>query len=129
MIGQSTELGKKREQTNDKARCETLGGRMKAVFLHLLSIMIFLACALLVIVSVVVAERVRSKIASGGRRRGDHKMFESLRQIVPIDTKLKFTLTSMAVEHRSDAGWYIPHYHDKNSPGWNRTVSANFLLY
>ena len=101
---------------------------MKAVFPHLLSIMKFLACAFLIIVSVVVAERVRSKIASGGRRREDHNMPESLHQIVPIDTKLKFTLTSMAVEHRSDARWHIPHYHDKNSPGWNRTVSVNFNL-
>ena len=101
---------------------------MKAVFLHVLSIMIFLACAFLVIVSVVVSERIRSKIAFGGRGRGDHKISESLHQIVPIDTKPKFTLTSMAVEHRSDAGWHIPHYHDKNSPGWNRTVSANFHL-
>ena len=99
---------------------------MTSFFPHLLSIMKFLACAFLIIVSVVVAERVRSKIASGGRRREDRKISESLHQIVSIDTKLKFTLTSMAVEHRSDARWHIPHFHDKNSAGWNRTVSASF---
>jgi hypothetical protein len=100
--------------------------KVMANFPHFLSIMKFVACAFLIIVSVVVAERVRSKITSGGRRREDHKISESLHQIVSIDTKSKFTLTSMAVEHRSDARWHIPHFHDKNSAGWNRSVSANF---
>jgi hypothetical protein len=44
-----------------------------------------------------------------------------------IDTKRKFTILSMSVDHHSDGSWYIPSLHDKFSIGWNRTVEKGFM--
>lgn len=90
----------------------------------------FLICSLLVIISTVLAQRIRplsggSKASVSGKRRDDHKMIPSVSSVVPIDSKGKFSVTSMSVQHRSDTRWYVPHFHEKNSAGWNRTVSSS----
>lgn len=89
----------------------------------------FLVCSLLVIISTVLAQRIRplsggSKASVSGKRRDDHKMTPSVSSVVPIDSKGKFSVTSMSVQHRSDTRWYVPHFHEKNSAGWNRSVSS-----
>lgn len=83
---------------------------------------------LIIIVSYTIAQRLRppmtgNKIIAHNRRREDYKLSPSLTDIIPIDGAGKFTVTSMSVQHRSDARWYVPHYHEKHSAGWNRTVS------
>jgi hypothetical protein len=89
----------------------------------------FLICSLLVIISTILAQRIRplgggNKASIAGKRRDDHKITPSVSSVVPIDSKGKFSVTSMSVQHRSDTRWYVPHFHDKNSAGWNRTVSS-----
>ena len=82
--------------------------------------------------TIAVSQRSRSpggsKSTPGGRRRNDdQKILPSLTNIFPIDAPGKFSITAMSVEHSSAGRWYIPSYHDKNSAGWNRTVSAAIL--
>ena len=93
----------------------------------------FLLCTLLLIISTVLTQRIRplgggNKAATTGKRRDDHKIIPSVSSVVPIDTKGQFSVTSMSVQHRSDTRWYVPHFHDKNSAGWNRTVSHTAFL-
>ena len=66
------------------------------------------------------AQRIRplnggNKAAVPGKRRDDQKITPSVMSVVPIDSKGKFSVTSMSVQHRSDTRWYVPHYHEKNS--------------
>ena len=86
----------------------------------------------IIIASCTIAQRLRppltgNKIISHNRRREDHKLSPSLTNIIPIDAAGRFTVTSLSVHHRSESRWYIPHYHDKHSAGWNRTVSCSFV--
>ena len=83
----------------------------------------------IIIASCTIAQRLRlpqtgNKIISHNRKREDHKLSPSLTNIIPIDVAGRFTVTSLSIQHRSDSKWYIPHYHDKHSAGWNRTVSC-----
>jgi len=69
------------------------------------------------------------RTASGKGRpvRGPHTIEPSLRSLTSIDAPGGFALTSVTVQHRGDARWYVPHYHAKDSAGWNRTVVNSHL--
>lgn len=44
-----------------------------------------------------------------------------------VESKRRFSLLTVAVDHNIDSTWYIPSLHDKFSAGWNRSVEAGFL--
>ena len=91
--------------------------------------MLTLIFSYIIIISVVVAKRVNplldlTKETASAKRREEHVLQPSLSKIMSINTAGRFSLTSMAVQHRSSGSWYLPHFHDKYSAGWNRTVSV-----
>ena len=59
-------------------------------------------------------------------RARENDKFPSLRAWNTVDREKHFTVTSMIVDHHSDASWYIPSLHDRFSAGWNRSVSRPF---
>ena len=88
---------------------------------------ILLLFSFTVFISVVLAKRVNplldvTKETGGVKHREEHYIQPSLSKIVSINSAGRFSLTSMAVQHRSSGSWYLPHLHDKYSAGWNRTV-------
>jgi hypothetical protein len=94
-----------------------------------MQVFLFLATVLIMLAQ---AERNRPSNKSKGtlnKKYLDRTLSPSLQQdsFIPIDKNGQFSMTSMTVQHRSDARWYIPHYHKKYSAGWNRTVSSSFL--
>jgi hypothetical protein len=88
----------------------------------------------LAIVQSLLAQAERNRPSGGkgtlNRKHHDRTLSPSLQQdsFIPIDRSGQFSMTSMTVQHRSDARWYVPHYHNKNSAGWNRTVSSLFFI-
>lgn len=91
--------------------------------------MLLLIFSCIIIISVVIAKRVNplldlTKDTASAKRREEHFLQPSLSKIMSINTAGRFSLTSMAVQHRSSGSWYLPHLHDKFSAGWNRTVSV-----
>jgi hypothetical protein len=70
--------------------------------------------------------------AHGGRARSSggpgssHKITTSISGLNMIDEPGKFALTTMTVHNRHDSRWYVPHFHNKYSSGWNRSFAHPF---